>query len=355
LDEARLLSHQRPDWEDFADHEPALAIPPLNSYNLAMGYQDRGYKLLFSNKEIVRDLLIRFVDPEIVKELDLDFDKMVREHSDFITDDLRERIDDIIWRVNFRGKTLYLCILIEFQSTVDRWMAARLLTYLGLLYDDIVRSGKCVDGMLPPVLPIVLHTGLVPWRAPCSVKDLVAPASSALSRYAPSLDFLLLDAAAYEEEDLAGSDDLASFLFRMERSRAPLELIDQISRLGAVLEMEKSAHLRRAFAVFLTKALLPKKTGREKFPDLPDLMEVERMITEQRPEWAETWLKEGEAKGIKLGEKLGIKLGEIRGIEQNKRDTALRMLRRGMAAADVAELVDLPEEEVLRLAKETAN
>jgi hypothetical protein len=31
------------------------------------------------------------------------------------------------------------------------------------------------------------------------------------------------------------------------------------------------------------------------------------------------------------------------------------MLRRGMATSDVAELVDLPEEEVLRLAKEAAN
>ena len=71
------------------------------------------------------------------------------------------------------------------------------------------------------------------------------------------------------------------------------------------------------------------------------------MITEQRLEWADTWLKEGEAKGIKLG--------EIRGMKQTKRDTDLRMLRRGMAAADVAELVDLPEEEVLRLAKEAAN
>ncbi|NLA91188.1 MAG: hypothetical protein GX843_06095 [Synergistaceae bacterium] len=43
--------------------------------------------------------------------------------------------------------------------------------------------------------------------------------------------------------------------------------------------------------------LLPKKTGRGRFPDLPDLTEVERMITEQRPEWADTWRKEGEAKG----------------------------------------------------------
>ena len=105
----------------------------------------------------------------------------------------------------------------------------------------------------------------------------------------------------------------------------------------------------------MTKVLLPKKTGRGEIPDLPDLMEVGRTITEQRPEWAETWLKEGEAKGIKLGEIRGEKRGLMLGMEQTKRDTALRMLRRGMSAADVAELVDLPEEEVLRLAKEATN
>lgn len=152
-----------------------------------------------------------------------------------------------------------------------------------------------------------------------------------------------MDAAAFEDSELEGSDDLASFLFRMERSRAPEELIKQISRLGSVLEKEGSAHLRRAFSVFLTKALLPRKTGRKEFPDLDDLLEVEKMITDTRPEWADALIKEGEVKGVRLG------------VSQTKRDTALRMLRRGMASAEVAELVDLPEEEVLRLAKETAN
>ncbi|NLK20350.1 MAG: transposase, partial [Synergistaceae bacterium] len=270
-------------------------------------------------------------------------------------DDLRERIDDIIWRVNFRGRTLYLCIIIEFQSAEDRWMAARLMTYTGLLYDDIVRRKKTVDGKLPPVLPIVLHTGLTSWKSPCSVKDLIAPVSPALSRYSPSLDFLLLDAAAFEENELEGSDDLASFLFRMERSRAPEELIKQISRLGAVLEKEKSAHLRRSFTVFLTKALLPRKTGKKEFPDLDDLLEVEKMITDTRPEWADALIKEGEAKGEKRGILLGEKRGLRLGVTQAKRDTALRMLRRGMSAAEVAELVDLPQDEVLRLAKEAAN
>ena len=141
----------------------------------------------------------------------------------------------------------------------------------------------------------------------------------------------------------------------------PMELVEQVRTLGTVLRMERSAHLRRAFALFLTKVLLPKKTGRSDFPDVSDLVEVERMILEGKHEWAENWLKEGEERGIKLGEARGIKLGEERGIklgeklgeERTKRENALRMLDKGFSVADVAECVNLSEAEVRRLAEET--
>ena len=145
----------------------------------------------------------------------------------------------------------------------------------------------------------------------------------------------------------------------------PMELVEQVRTLGTVLRMERSAHLRRAFALFLTKVLLPKKTGRSDFPDVSDLVEVERMILEGKHEWAENWLKEGEARGIKLGEERGIKLGEERGIklgeargiklgeERTRRENALRMLGKGFSVADIAECVNLSEAEVRRLAEET--
>ncbi len=129
----------------------------------------------------------------------------------------------------------------------------------------------------------------------------------------------------------------------------PMELVEQVRTLGTVLRMEGSAHLRRAFALFLTKVLLPKKTGRREFPDVSDLVEVERMILEGKHEWAENWLKEGEERGIKLGEERGIKLGE----ERTKRENALRMLDKGFSIADIAECVNLSEAEVRRLAEET--
>lgn len=321
--------------------------------------QDRGYKKLFSNKEMVRDLLVQFVDPEIVRGLNLDLDAMVREHSDFVTDDLRERIDDVVWRVELKERALYLCILIEFQSAEDKWMAVRLLTYVGLLYDDLLKRRLVDDEGLPPVLPVVVHTGIRRWNAPCSLKELSAPVSSALSRYAPSLDYLLLDAAACTDEELSGTDNLAALLFRMEKSRAPEELVDQIRRLDGALRGDGSAHLRRAFAVFLTRVLLPRKTGLTDMKEALDLVEVERMVVERQPEWAEHWLKEGEERGIKLGEQRGIRLGEQRGrrlgADANKRANALRMLDKGFSIPDVAECVDLPEEEVRRMADSARN
>ena len=158
----------------------------------------------------------------------------------------------------------------------------------------------------------------------------------------------------FYNSDMGDQDRGYKLLFsnkEMERSRAPAELVEQIAKLGSVLELENSAHLRRAFTVYLTKVLLPRKTGRSDIPDLPDLLEVERMITETKPDWAEAWLKEGEM----LGEKRGIKLGLVRGVQQTKRDTALRMIRRGMSVSEVAELVDLPEDEVRLLAGQAIN
>ena len=61
------------------------------------------------------------------------------------------------------GCTFYL--LIEFQSTVDRYLAVRVLSYVGMLYEDFIRTGELTttDGRLPAVLPIVLYERATQW------------------------------------------------------------------------------------------------------------------------------------------------------------------------------------------------
>jgi hypothetical protein len=45
-------------------------------------------------------------------------------------------------------------------------MAVRMLTYVGLLYQDLIQSGQLNrDKMLPPILPVVLYNGDGQWTS----------------------------------------------------------------------------------------------------------------------------------------------------------------------------------------------
>jgi hypothetical protein len=46
-------------------------------------------------------------------------------------------------------------------------MAVQILSYMGLLYQDLIRSGQLMaSGQIPPVLPLVLYNGVRCWQAP---------------------------------------------------------------------------------------------------------------------------------------------------------------------------------------------
>jgi len=85
---------------------------------------DSSYKQLFSHPQMVKDLLRGFIQEDLVTELD--FRTLTKVSGSYISDDLRDREDDIIWKVRWhkqKDEWLYIYLLIEFQSTVDRFMA----------------------------------------------------------------------------------------------------------------------------------------------------------------------------------------------------------------------------------------
>src|SRR5690625_2865899 len=83
-----------------------------------MTNHDHSYKLLFSHPEMVADLIRGFVREDWVEQVD--FDTLEKVSGSFVTDNLLGREDDLIWRVRWRGQWLYVYLLLEFQSTVDR-------------------------------------------------------------------------------------------------------------------------------------------------------------------------------------------------------------------------------------------
>lgn len=125
---------------------------------------DSGYKRLFAAPEMMRDLLLGFVDRDWVRSAD--FASLCRVNGSYVSDDLRARGDDMVWKIRLRGEWFYIYLLLEFKSVPDRWMALRIQVYVGLLYQDLVaRKETAPEGKLPPVLPIVLYNGHAPWRS----------------------------------------------------------------------------------------------------------------------------------------------------------------------------------------------
>jgi predicted transposase YdaD len=56
---------------------------------------DNSYKLLFSHPEMVKDLLTGFVKEAWVEQLD--FSTLEKVSGSYVSDELRDREDDIIW------------------------------------------------------------------------------------------------------------------------------------------------------------------------------------------------------------------------------------------------------------------
>ena len=91
-------------------------------------HHDASYKRLFSHPEMIRDLLTGFVAEPWVREVD--FAGLERISGEFVDDRLRSRRNDVIWRLPWGSGWLYVYLLLEFQSGVHPFMAARLSTYV---------------------------------------------------------------------------------------------------------------------------------------------------------------------------------------------------------------------------------
>jgi len=274
-----------------------------------MTVHDHSYKNLFSHSKMVEDLLTGFVHFDWVSELD--FTTLEKLNNSYITDDLRERTDDVVWRVKFRDQWLYLYLLLEFQSTVDHFMAVRILTYVGLLYQDLIRTGQLpTQKQLPPVLPIVLYNGERRWRAADSLSALQQPLPEGLQVFQPDLRYLLMDEGAYSKAELEQLDNVTAALIRAELADNREELIRVLANLIVWLPMEQQRELRRAFKEWFNRILLPRRMPDTEFGKVHDLTEIQTMLAERVKDWTRNWREEGFQAGIEKGIEKGIDQGE---------------------------------------------
>lgn len=278
---------------------------------------DNGYKLLFSEPEMVIDLLKGFVGGAWLEQCD--FSSLEKVSGSYVTDDLRSREDDIIWRIRMddahKGSSgwLHIYLLLEFQSTVDLFMAVRIQAYTALLCQDIIRAQNLKAGdKLPPILPIVLYNGKQRWQAPVQLGELIHPLPAGLERYNPKLGYLLLDEGSFSKDDLSGLKNLVAALFLLENSRTRQDITDVFLKLIDWFKAPGQESIRRTLIVWLNRVLLPNKAPNIHFAEFIDFQEGVTMLSETIDEWGKGLKAEGEAKGLAEGLAKGLAKGEAK-------------------------------------------
>jgi predicted transposase/invertase (TIGR01784 family) len=270
---------------------------------------DNGYKRLFSHPEMVADLLRGFVPEDWVR--DLDFSTLERISGSYVTPELRGRESDVVWRVRWeRDRWLYVYLLIEFQSSVDPYMALRVMVYLGLLYQDLVQHRQvALSGKLPPVLPLVLYNGYAAWGAARELAELIEEVPGGLEQYRPRLRYCLLDEVRMADAELESSRNLVAALFRLEKSRGPEDIRNVLAALVEWLKEPELGELRRSFTAWLVGVLLPGRAPGITIPQVADLQEVRSMLAESVMEWTRQWKEEGRVEAQRESlEKLRVRL-----------------------------------------------
>src|SRR5271168_3741197 len=304
---------------------------------------DQTYHRLFSYPILVEQLVRGFV-PEAMAS-DLEFSRMERVNAkgfaEALDGEIHRREGDVIWRLPTRdGLDVFLYLMLEFQSTVDTFMAVRTQIYQGLLWDQIIKERNLRRGdKLPPVLMVVLHSGETRWHAATDTASLVAlPPDSPLWPWQPQIRYHLLDIGALPFGPLADRDNLALLLFQLEQQHHLPDALPALLR--AVGEWFGRHGDHEELGSLFTELVRQAMAGYGISVSATDsLMEITTMVETLVESWQRNWFAQGEIKGEIKGGIKGESKALIRMLEK-RFDPLTPALRGRIEAADAAAIED---------------
>jgi len=291
---------------------------------------DKRYKKLFAYPGFMERLLNSFVNEDFVKELD--FSTLKRIDKSFISESYKEKESDIIYTVEYKDHTIYIFLLLEFQSTVDKKMAVRFARYITELYDSY--QGKTKSGKLPGVFPILLYNGDDKWTAPVEFSDCVE--NTLPKEYIPQFRYFPVLENEIPKTSLLKIKNALSAVFYIENSSVT-EIAEELDNFFELIKKEdlEIVNLLSSWFNNYLKSLYKKRPGSKEISDteltrkFDSILEVKNMFATKTREHDKIVLEQG--------------------IEQGIEETALRMLEKEFSIEDIAEITNLSPEDIIKL------
>jgi len=284
-------------------------------------HHDIGYKEIFSYLEMVQQLIEGFA-PKEVADL-LDFSTLKPHPGHYITPTFQNKEEDIVWSVKAQLEPagepveIYLYILLEFQSSVDRTMPVRFMQYIASFYDHLLKNDQVKSSeYLPPVFPIVLYNGNPKWYAKTNITDMIHPVPDILKPYQPNLSYYLIDEGRYTEEQLEQIHTPISAVFSLENATDDQKMAQAILRASKIIQLQQGERrevINKVLTRWLKRHLQRLGLGLN-IDSIQRLAEEESMLAENLENWKEGLVQKGKMEGIQEG----IQKGKMEGLLEGK-------------------------------------
>ena len=224
-------------------------------------------------------------------------------------------------------------------------MALRVLNYITNFYMDFLVNNSGVK-KLPAVFPIVLYNGAAPWTAPVNLSALIEQ-NPPLDTFGLDFQYFLIAENRYSQEALLNIRNIVSTLFLAE-SHYDLDVLEV-----ELLNLFSSEADKEAVSLFLNWFRQLAFHGRLESEDYQSLETIYRTEEEVKTMLVTALERERERffqNGLREGKQEGLLEGEQKG----RIETAKAMLAKGMEMTLIAEITNLPKEQLLQLKEELA-
>ena len=301
-------------------------------------FADKLAKWTFKKSEFLRGLV--FIIKDDIAQL-LDFERARIVSPDIVGDTLQELVPDIVFTVPFRdtskGTELTIYILLEHQSTADRMMGYRLLSYMCQIWhaqlEELTNAGvKSSQQRLCPIIPIVFYTGDRQWKTPVSL-NAIMDFTEKMTPYIPSFKTHFLSVKHIDTDELTQTDHPFVWLMTVLQKEFDDEesmqkaLDTALTQLDTVKDEDPILH--RIAMIYLSLIVRCRRHVSEQTPLLrmintrTENEEVKRIIMTG----AEALIQQGLEQGLEQGKAEGLEQGRI----NEKRTDVLKIVQHRFA------------------------
>ena len=309
------------------------------------GLHDLFARYTFGHPERAAAELRAVLPAQVVSEVD--WSSLRREPVSVVDPELRETESDLLFTARLHtGHPLLLYVLLEHQSSVDRWMALRMLRYV-VRQVERWRQENPKSQVLPLIIPLVMYHGPEgTWTAPRRVEELFELPDGEEQReqwraLVPRFEYLLDDLTAEREAALSARPGpplarLAWLVLRYGRTGELARRLPDWVALFAQVQAgpEGAEHLVVVIRYLLwTENKAVHAAARQVLHSLVDGQRAEELMGT----WAEEMIEQGLQKGLEKGLARGREEGREEGRLHERAELVLRILtRRGVQVDESA-------------------